>query len=555
MARTPLLRALQKLAAEHGAAERLEITPAELRERQAEAQEKEYSRGEFLKRSGAAGAAVALGGPAALVRSARAASGPRIAIVGGGIAGLTAALTLQDKGFASTVYESHPTRVGGRMHSDWIEFPGYWANGQGAELCGELIDTGHKTILQLAQRFKLPTVDLLGAEPRGSEDTYFFFGRYYPKEQADHDFQPVHQALQRDVSAASYPTTYRVSTPAGIALDEMSVYEWIESRVPGGHRSPLGMLLDVAYNIEYGAESTDQSALNLVYLLGYNASPGNFSIFGLSDERYHIVGGNTRLPFAIRDAILSAQGAAAVRMGWRMTSIRTNANGTVSMGFDTPGGAQQVTADHAILCMSFSVLRTLDYSRAGFDKLKKTAIAKLGSGANSKLQLQFSSRLWNTSGPWGLSNGASYADTGYQNTWDVTRGQTGSTGILVDYTGGDVAGSLVAASSYATAADPRVADYARRFLDQIDPVFPGIGLLWNGKATLSNPTLDPNLLCSYSYWKVGQYHSFGGYEGLRQGNVHFAGEHCSQDFQGFMEGGASEGVRAAYEILGDLKKA
>jgi monoamine oxidase len=555
MARTPLLRALQRLAAEHRTAERLGMTPAELREHQAEAREKEYSRGEFLKRSGAAGAAVALGGPAALVRSARAASGPRIAIVGGGIAGLTAALTLQDKGFASTVYESHPARVGGRMHSDWIEFPGYWTNGQGAELCGELIDTGHKTILQLAQRFKLPTVDLLGAEPRGSEDTYFFFGRYYPKEQADQDFQPVHKALQRDVSAASYPTTYQINTPAGIALDEMSVYEWIESRVPGGHRSPFGMLLDVAYNIEYGAESTDQSALNLVYLLGYNASPGNFSIFGLSDERYHIVGGNTRLPFAIRDAILAAQGASAVRMGWRMTSIRTNADGTVSMRFDTPGGAQQVTADHAILCMSFSVLRTLDYSRAGFDKLKKTAIAKLGSGANSKLQLQFSSRLWNTSGPWGLSNGASYADTGYQNTWDVTRGQAGSTGILVDYTGGNVAGSLVAASSYATAADPQVADYARRFLDQIDPVFPGIGLLWNGKATLSNPTLDPNLLCSYSYWKVGQYHSFGGYEGLRQGNVHFAGEHCSQDFQGFMEGGASEGVRAAYEILGDVKKA
>jgi monoamine oxidase len=33
-----------------------------------------------------------------------------------------------------------------------------------------------------------------------------------------------------------------------------------------------------------------------------------------------------------------------------------------------------------------------------------------------------------------------------------------------------------------------------------------------------------------------------------------SGEHCSINFQGFMEGGASEGVRAAGEILGDLKK-
>ena len=71
---------------------------------------------------------------------------------------------------------------------------------------------------------------------------------------------------------------------------------------------------------------------------------------------------------------------------------------------------------------------------------------------------------------------------------------------------------------------------------------------WNGKATLSAPFLDPNLLCSYSYWKVGQYTTFGGYEGVRTGPIHFAGEHCSQNFQGYMEGGASEGDRAALEV-------
>jgi monoamine oxidase len=65
--------------------------------------------------------------------------------------------------------------------------------------------------------------------------------------------------------------------------------------------------------------------------------------------------------------------------------------------------------------------------------------------------------------------------------------------------------------------------------------------------------LDPNLNCSYSYWKVGQYAGFSGWEGLRQGNIHFAGEHCSVDFQGYMEGGASTGVAAANEILADLK--
>ena len=341
MTRTPLLRALRRLSREHATAERLGVSVEELRARQ---EEQAYSRRDFLKRTGAVGAAVAVAGPAgALARVARASASPQIAIVGGGIAGLTTALTLQDGGVSSTVYEAHPSRIGGRMHSDWTEFPGYWANGQGAELCGELIDSGHKTIRHLAQRFGLATVDLLGAEPNGSDETYRFFGSYYPRTQAIDDFKPVHNALQGDVAAASYPTTYRINTQAGIALDNMSVYDWIESRVPGGHSSPMGMLLDVAYNIEYGAESTDQSALNLVYLLGYNASPGNFDIFGASDERYHIVGGNTLLPYAIRDAVVNSQGASALRMGWRMTSVRKNADGTIALGFDTPGGRQTVT--------------------------------------------------------------------------------------------------------------------------------------------------------------------------------------------------------------------
>jgi monoamine oxidase len=548
MARTPLLRALQQLAREHRQADQLGISPAEARERDAEAR---YSRGELLKRGGAAGAAVALTGPAAFAGAARAASSPRIAIVGGGIAGLTAALTLQDKGLASTVYEAHPTRVGGRMHSDWTEFPGYWANGQVGELCGELIDSGHKTILSLAQRFRLPTVNLTGSEPNGSEDTYYFDGGYYPKDQADKDFQPVHQALQRDVSAASYPTTYWINTPAGIALDQMSVYEWIESRVPGGHRSPFGQVLDVAYNIEYGAETTDQSALNLVYLLGYKAVPGNYMVFGASNERYHIVGGNALLPTAVRDALAPG----TVKMAWRMTAIKRNADGTSTISFDTPAGAQSVTADHVILALPFAVLRTLDYRGANFDQLKKTAIQQLGAGRNSKLHVQFKSRLWNTDGPWGLSNGATYSDTGYQNTWDVSRGQPGATGILVDYTGGDIAGALSAGTPYATVANPKVATLTQRFLKQLDPVFPEIGKQWNGRATLSTPMLDPNLNCSYSYWKVGQYAGFSGWEGLRQGNIHFAGEHCSQDFQGYMEGGASTGVAAANEILADVKRA
>ena len=173
------------------------------------------------------------------------------------------------------------------------------------------------------------------------------------------------------------------------------------------------------------------------------------------------------------------------------------------------------------------------------------AIEQLGYGTNAKLHLQFATRLWNQAGPWGIGNGATYADTGYQCTWENTRAQSGATGILVDFTGG-----AVGASFSGDRTNPKVVNaYARTFLSQIEPVYPGLSAQWNGRATLDNPFYNPYLLGSYSYYRVGQYTLFGGAEGEASDQCHFAGEHCSGDFQGYMEGGAREGARAAEEIL------
>lgn len=535
MARTPLLRAFQRLAAEHRVAERLGMPPDELRGER-------YSRAQFLKRAGVTGA-MAVAGPSLLAKHASAMGAPRIAIVGGGISGLTAALTLADAGVGSTIYEAS-THIGGRMHSDRS---GYWADGQVSEFCGELIDSGHETIRDLARRFHLKKVDLIAAQPRGTTDTYSFFGDYYSVDQADADFDRIRPLLDAQTEAAGYPTTWDSSTRTGRDLDHLSVYDWIERYVPGGHNRPLGRLLDVAYAGEYGADTRDQASLNLVYLLGFQPENKGLSIFGESDERFHIDGGNEQLPQAIAAALPDD----AIAFGWSLQSIRANADDSVSMTFSTPGRTKTVTADQVILALPFAVLRDLDYSGAGFDARKQRAITQMGAGRNAKLQLQFSSRYWNTRGPWGRSNGNLYSDAGVPNTWDVTRGQDGGSGILVEYTGGSAAAAFHPSTPYSNAStNPQVAAYAKSMLTSLEKVLPGISKKWNGRASLSTPFLDPLLNCSYSYWRVGQYTSFGGYEGVPMGNIHFAGEHTSQDFQGFMEGGASEGVRAAQELLG-----
>jgi monoamine oxidase len=215
-----------------------------------------------------------------------------------------------------------------------------------------------------------------------------------------------------------------------------------------------------------------------------------------------------------------------------------------------------VQCDHAILTLPFSTLRRVDYRRAGFDLLKRAAIEQLGYGTISKLFLQFDQPYWYQDGPWPRAHGGFIiTDLDIQTLWDASAGQVGSNGLLVDYTSGRRGAAYAPSSAYSTTADSaNVQRYARNCLQQLERVFPGISAHYTGRAALSYSTGDPYLLGSYSCWRVGQYTHFGGYEGVRQGPVHFAGEHCSVDFQGFMEGAAREGARAAQEILQDLSR-
>ena len=469
---------------------------------------------------------------------------PRIAIVGAGVSGLQCALTLADKGLHTDIYEASG-RIGGRMFSN---NQGYWSEGQVSEWCGELIDSGHQTIQDLAARFGLALDDLLAAEPDQSEDTYYFNGHYYRHAAVVQDFQPVYQAVQDDANAADYPTTYNQSNAAGRHLDNQSVWEWIRQRVHGGHASKMGQLLDTAYAIEYGADTRDQSALNLIYLL--SGSDQAFEIFGASDEHFHIRGGNQQLPLAMANHLAGL--GIPVQTTRSLAAIRQRADGAYRLSFESESSSKEVVADLVVLTLPFAVLRTLNYHGAGFDALKQTAIQELGRGHNGKLQLQFTRRLWEQQGPWGLGNGSSYADTGYQNGWEVTRAQNGQSGILNDYTGGSVTDRMHTGIAFARLPNPGVRFDSARFLEQVAPVFPGLPPLWNGKATHSLPHLSPFFNCSYSYWRVGQYQVFAGYEAVRQKNVFFAGEHTSVNFQGYMEGAAEEGDRAAQEILTQL---
>jgi monoamine oxidase len=492
--------------------------------------ERRTTRRELLRDAGALGVAtLGVGAFGRFTSAARAAAPARIVVVGAGLAGLTAAYRLKQAGYSAEIHEASD-RVGGRC---WT-LRDVFADNQIAEHGGELIDQGHTAIRQLAQGLGLRLDNLLQAEQNGSEPAYYFDGSRYPLRDATLDLRDVWPKLHSDVSAASYPTLHDSYTQRGFELDHLSIVDWINESVPDGINSRLGQLLDIAYTIEYGAESSEQSSLNLLYLLGYQG-PGNLRIFGKSNEKYHVTGGNDQIPARLASAL-----AGQIMLGSELVAIRLNSDGGYRLTFMEGGSTRTVVADRVVLALPFSILRdSVNLSRAGFSSLKRIAIAEQGMGTNSKLHVQFRRRHWETLN----SNGETYADTGYQNTWEVTRAQAGRSGILVDYTGGRIGASFGSGTPEERAAE---------FLTQIEPVLPGITPEWNGLATVDFWTGYPWTLGSYSYWKVGQYTRFSGIERVPEGNAFFCGEHTSIDFQGYLNGAVETGERAAGEVLDSL---
>jgi monoamine oxidase len=511
MARSALMRLVQRLAREARARE-TGVEPAD------------RSRRVFVQRSLAIGAAAALpfGGWPSPVHAARA---PRIAIVGAGLAGLSAAYELRKAGLVAELYEASP-RAGGRCWTERRAFDGLIA-----ERGGELIDTAHETIRALASELGLELDDLLAAEMPGSQPVFVFGDGRYPMEEATADFQRMLPALDIDSKALGEKLpTYRHANVAQRALDRMSADRWIATRVPGGLESKLGRLLANAYIEELGGDLYEISAISVVSLL--RASPRDrWSPYEESDQRYHIRGGNDQL---VRLLVERIEGR--VEPSQRLLAITRRDDARMRLTFARGQSTLDVVADRVILALPFTLLRQVDLAAAGFQPRKLKAIRELGMGRNTKLQLQFDERWWQRLD----SNGETRVDGTYQTTWEPTRGQTGSSAVLNCFSGGSTA---------TRAGDGEPDERAREALADIERALPGIAPHWTGRVIRNAWDRHPWTLGSYALLKPGQYTTLNGAVGEREGVVHFAGEHTSLDWAGYLNGAVESGQRAAREVI------
>ncbi|MFL5344585.1 MAG: flavin monoamine oxidase family protein [Hyalangium sp.] len=453
-----------------------------------------------------------------------------VAIVGGGMAGLHCAYRLKQRGVTARVYEA-AKRTGGRMFTKRGTFP----DGQHCELGGELIDTGHQTMHDLAQELGIELLDYTQEDPSLSRLLAFFDGRRLTEEEILQGFAPIAQRIDASLRVLKDPEEYiTYRTPNGAeGLDQLSIKEWLDrADIPA--QDPVRQLIEVAYVGEYGLEADVSNCLNLLTFISTDTT--RLELFGESDERFHAKGGNDLFTQRLAERLDPGQ----LQLEHKLVALTELVDGRYRLTFDTPGGTREVKVEHAVLALPFTILRQIPLE-VPLPEVKRKAIQELGYGTNAKLMVGFSSRPWR--GEPYRSEGSTYSDVGYEQTWETSRLQPGTSGIITQFVGGQKGLDIGAGTP---------AQQAELFLGEFDHVLPGVKAAANGRVVRAHWPSYPLTLGSYASYKVGQYTTIAGAEIERVGNLHFCGEHTSLDAQGFMEGAALTGAMAADEVAGDL---
>ena len=321
------------------------------------------SRRELLRRGAFGGLALAAG--PALAGCSKdpappgAAGGPRIVIVGAGLAGLGCALRLHDRGVAASVYEARPDRVGGRC---WTARE--WAGGQTAEHGGEFIDSRHRRMRALASRFGLELTDLYAAANPGA-GRLWLNGRLREPSELRGARREFIRRLSADAKRVG-PYSAGNHSEAAVEFDRLSVADWLDANVSGGSGSALGQYVWAEMASEFGLDAPDLSALNLFYQFVENTPD--------ADERYHVRGGNDQ----ITEAIAADLPAGTVTMDAPLEAVFVRGDGSFGLRFASL--AAEVIADRVVLALPFTTLRRVDLDDAGLSTKRRRSSMSSGWG-------------------------------------------------------------------------------------------------------------------------------------------------------------------------------
>lgn len=276
-------------------------------------------------------------------------SGRRVAVIGGGIAGLNASLELASQGANVTIFDA-ASRVGGHIHT--VRPDGIGPVERGAEV----VDAGDKTIIGLCERYGVSLADRYQAEGGRDEAAYFHHGKRITQEELNKDWRKMGdliaelQGKLRDASGR-YTTFAR-------EMDAMSMDELLES-LSDGVNPVIPDIIKTTFRSDCGQDTSRQSALALLEAI--DGKSEDFKPVALEENLVFRDGSGSLIQALAQDA--KSKGVHG-ELGSRLVAIDASSGNGVALTFEKTDATgktyremQQV--DEVVLTLPLHALRNV----------------------------------------------------------------------------------------------------------------------------------------------------------------------------------------------------
>jgi monoamine oxidase len=479
----------------------------------------------FLGGAAAAGAALALPG-GALARSSRTRRKVQVAVVGAGLAGLTAARELAADGKSVCLIEASDV-VGGRTRNEQV------SKGVISEVGGQYIGPTQDRIAALAKSLRIKTFKTYN----DGSNVQFLHGQrsLYPATGLPDDPEAadaIIKLLGLDALAAEVSVDTPWKAKRAAEWDKMTFGDYIDANVS----SPTGRkVAALAGEAIWGCEPEEQSML---YTLFYIAAAGNEkekgSIVrlvttggGAQDERF--VGGSQKISLEVARKLGSR-----VVLDSPVTEIES-----IKGGMRVTSRKIVVDAERVVVAVPPAVVSKIRFS-PGLPSGKRAILKGLVPGKLIKWEAVYDKPFWREAG----LSGQVVSDVGPANTTFDNSPPDGSPGIMFGFLGG-AEGKRAAKLSKSARRKAVLDNFVTYFGDEAaDPV----------KAFEKDWTDEPWIRgCPVGHTGTNVFRKNGPALRVPSGRVHFAGTETSTYWFGYMDGAVRSGERAAEEVSRALK--
>lgn len=443
----------------------------------------------------------------------------KVVVIGAGLAGLTAARTLQQGGADVIVLEARD-RVGGRTEGGEIA-------GAPVELGGTWIGEGHARMYELVEELGLETFRTWNDEGKLVIELGGKRALVSPTKGAVPRLNPVALAdlaqgmLRFDRLARSVDTARPWAHPKADRLDGQTFESWILRNL----RTPSGRAyFRVATEAVFAADASDVSLLHALFYAVSNADLETLLAVDRGAQQDRVVGGSVLVAQRLAESL-------DVRFDHPVASIRHDENGVTVA---TRNG-EVFEADRVVVALPPTLAGRLQYDPplpAWRDQLTQ----KLPAGTVAKTFAAYPTPFWRDRG----LNGQAASDRGpVKVTFDVSP-PSGEVGILLGFVEGGEARRWQRLS-----AEERRQGVIDSFVRYFGPeaAYPTsyVEQDWSAEEFTRG--------CYGAHFAPGVWTSYG--DVLREpiGAIHWAGAEYAEEWNGYMEGAVRSGTSTAAGIL------